>query len=491
MRPGGIPVLPIAPVESTGGGAVAAPGASGLGDATSAGAKGSRAAASTTGEAPTVEELLEEGLYRAGASPVHLAIRGTPAADSVRCAWRGVARTAEQRAGAIRFWLRLAATDPIPDAVYLETLFAVVLDTLASDYRETAKANFLAIARGGESMEYLFLTCFADYAVTNFLLGTGTTPTTVTVANDRMGEAASYELYVREHDTGTYGTEALKTRGDYEAGLQAQVVAAETALSAEIGGREAVVFLAPMGAHNAIGFEAWQAVASWAVVTDDDDVVQAIRDDTPEGDPEHTQTLANLTSRITTAAAADGQATTRVTTVGGLQTHYRTTLLAYADITPGDGATTTFTPKQPPAAPTCTNGTVFANPSANRELVKDCEALLAAKGHPAGHGHAQLEHRHGDEQLDRRHDRGHADAGDGGEPGDAGALAQAPHLARARLGTRHPLGGHPNGDPGQSPPPRVPPPAARGRQATQADAHRLHAQAPRPRQRPLPTPDHV
>ena len=161
--------------------------------------------------------------------------------------------------------------------------------------------------------------------------------------------------------------------------MQAQVVAAETALSAEIGGREAVVFLAPMGAHNAIGFEAWQAVAQWAVVTDDAGVVQAIRDDTPEGDPEHTQTLANLTSRITTAAAADAHATTRVTTVGSLQTHYRTTLLAYADITPGDGSTTTFTPKQPPAAPTCTNGTVFANPGANRELVKDCEALLAAK----------------------------------------------------------------------------------------------------------------
>ena len=228
-------------------------------------------------------------------------------------------------------------------------------------------------------MDYLFLTCFADYAVTGFLLGSGTTPTTVTVAYDPMGDAASYDLYVREHDSGTYGTAALQTRGDYEAALQAQVVAAEKTLSDEIGGREAVVFLAPMGAHNAIGFEAWQAVAQWAVVTDDDDVVQVIRDDTPEGDPEHTQTLANLTSRITTAAAADGHATTRVTTVGGLQTHYRTTLLAYADITPGDGATTTFTPKQPPAAPTCTNGTVFADPADNRELVKDCQALLAAK----------------------------------------------------------------------------------------------------------------
>ena len=333
----------------------------------------------STPDAPTVEELLQHGLHIAGASPAHLAIRGTPAANSVRCAWRGIARTAQQREDAIRFWLQIQPTDALPSVTVVETLFAVVLDSLNPEFRETAKANFLAIARGGESMDYLFLTCFADYAVTAFLLGTGTTPMTVTVAYDRMDEAASYELYVREHDSGTYGTEALKTRGAYEAGLQAQVVAAETALSDAIGGREAVVFLAPMGAHNAIGFEAWQAVASWAVVTDDDDVVQAIRDDTPEGDPEHTQTLANLTSRITTAAAGDAHATTRVTTVGGLQTHYRTTLLAYADITPGDGATTTFTPAQPPAAPTCTNGTVFADPADNRELVKDCQALLAAK----------------------------------------------------------------------------------------------------------------
>ena len=138
---------------------------------------------------------------------------------------------------------------------------------------------------------------------------------TLTVAYDRwpttgglrpVDEAAAYDLYVREHDTGTYGTAALQTRGEYEAALQAQVAAAEAALSDEIGGREAVVFLAPMGAHNAIGFEAWQAVAQWAVATDDANVVQAIRDDTPEGDPEHTQTLANLTSRTATAAGGDG-----------------------------------------------------------------------------------------------------------------------------------------------------------------------------------------
>ena len=142
-------------------------------------------AAASQGPAATVEELSAEGLHLAGASPVHLAIRDTLAASSVRCAWRGVARTIDQRADAIRFWLRLGARGTIPDQVFLERLFAVVLDTVDPDYRETAKANFLAIARGGESMEYVFLACFADYAVTAFLLGTGTTPATVTVAYDR------------------------------------------------------------------------------------------------------------------------------------------------------------------------------------------------------------------------------------------------------------------------------------------------------------------
>ena len=57
----------------------------------------------------------------------------------------------------------------------------------------------------------------------------------------------------------------------------------------------------------------------------------------------------HLTSRITTAAAADGQSANRATTVSGLQPYYGDTLKAYADITPGDGQTTTFTPSQPPA----------------------------------------------------------------------------------------------------------------------------------------------
>ena len=334
------------------------------------------AASAERGAEPTVEELLDEGLELAGASPVHLALRGTARAATVRCAWRGIARTSAQREDAIRFWLRLGANDDIPSTTFLEVFFSTFLDSLNPEYRETAKANFLAIARGGLSEEYLFLTCFMDYTVSHYLLGAG--PTSVTVAYDNRDEAASYELYRREHEAGTFGTDALQARGDYEASLQAIAVAAEEALAAEIGGREQIVFLAPMGAHHAIAFEAWQVVAHWDVVTETDGTVNAVRVGAPEGDPEHTQTVANLTSRITTAAASDAHAGSRIANVSGLQQEYRD-MGAYSDITPGDGETTTFTPSQPPAAPTCTNGTAVATPNDNRGLVQDCETLLATK----------------------------------------------------------------------------------------------------------------
>ena len=323
----------------------------------------------------TVEDLLEQGLHAAGASPVHLAIRGTVGAATVRCAWRGIARTAEQREDTIRFWLQLGAADVIPARSHLEALFAATLDVVFTDYRETAKSNFLAIARGGLSEEYRFLTCFADYTVSDYLLGAG--PTTVTVAYDNRDEARSYELYRREHEAGTFGSDPLQTRGDYEASLQDIVVAAEEALVAEVGGKERIVFLAPMGAHHAIAFEAWQAVAHWDVETVDG-TVNAVRVGAPEGDPEHTQTLADLSTRITTAAANDAHAGSRIANVSGLQGYYQT-IGAYGDITPGDGETTTFTPAQPPAAPTCTNGTAVTTPNDNRGLVSDCETLLAAK----------------------------------------------------------------------------------------------------------------
>ena len=83
-----------------------------------------------------------------------------------------------------------------------------------------------------------------------------------------------------------------------------------------------MVFLAPMGAHNAIAVEAWQAVAQGDLQTDDEGVVHAVRYGVPEGDPEYTQTLANLTTRITTAAVSDAFADDRLGNADELDDYY-------------------------------------------------------------------------------------------------------------------------------------------------------------------------
>ncbi len=268
-----------------------------------------------TGPTATVEEVLEKGLLLAEASPVHLAVRGSGVSSSTRCDWRGIARTLTQREAAIRFWLGLAATDTVPSASFLEILFTVTLDTLNPEYKETAKSNFLAIARGGLSTEYLFLTCYVDFTASEYLLGAG--PTTITLGYDRMGEAHSYELYEREHAAGQFGSDALLSQAAYQAKLDQIVWDAEDELSGLMDGQDSVVFLAPMGAHNAIAIEAWQVVAQWDVETVGG-TTNVIRHGTYPGDPEHTQTLANLSTRITTAATSDAFANNRIANVSGL-----------------------------------------------------------------------------------------------------------------------------------------------------------------------------
>ena len=227
-----------------------------------------------TSAVATVEEVLAKGLRLAEASPVHLAVRGTGVSNSTRCDWRGIARTPAQREAAVRFWLGLSATDTLPSASFLETLFTVTLDTLKPAYKETATSNFLAIARGGLNTEYLFLTCYVDYTASEYILGAG--PTTLTLAYDRRGEAHSYALYKKEHAAGQFGSDALLSESAYQAKLDQIVWDAEKALRELMEGRQSVVFLAPMGAHNAIAIEAWQVVAQWDVQTVEG-VVNAVR----------------------------------------------------------------------------------------------------------------------------------------------------------------------------------------------------------------------
>ena len=94
------------------------------------------------------------------------------------------------------------------------------------------------------------------------------------------------------------------SEGEYADWLSQIVSDVELVLGLVLGSREAVVFLAPMGAHNAIAVEAWQAVAQWDVQRATDGTVNAVRYGAHEGDPEHTQTLANLKSRVTAATTA-------------------------------------------------------------------------------------------------------------------------------------------------------------------------------------------
>ncbi len=347
------------------------------------------------GDAASVEDVLAKGLRLAEVSPVHLAVRGIADAGSVRCEWRGVARTPEQREAAIRFWLDLDDDDLLPSPAEAERRFVTELKRINAVYPTTLISNFRAIASGGLSTGYTFLTCYADYAVQEYLLGSGDTGASneLSVAYDRMGESRSYDTYKLAHEGGEFGGEALMTEGEY-ADWRSQIVSdVELVLGIVLEGRESVVFLAPMGAHNAIAVEAWQAVAQWDLQTGDEGTVNAVRYGASPRDSEHTQTLANLESRITAATAPEGGASggsseatpTRIASVRGLTKYYRD-IGAYGDITPDDGSTATFTPAQPPATYTCASGNAITNPGSNRPLVHDCQALLGGKDTLKGTG---------------------------------------------------------------------------------------------------------
>ena len=248
-----------------------------------------------------VEDALEKGLHLAEASPVHLAIRGTARRGSVRCGWRGVARTSEQREEAIRFWLELDDGEALPSATEVEEQLMLGLNRINAAFVETAQAGFRTIARGGTSTDQVFLTCYVDYTTSEYLLGAG--HSTLTVAYNGMGEARSYALYKRALEAGEFGDEALMTEEEYDGWLDVLVEAVELFMRGALEGHEGVVFLAPMGAHNAIAVETWQVVDQWDVQTVDG-VVNAVRYGAGAGDPEHTQTLSELRTRIRTAVGS-------------------------------------------------------------------------------------------------------------------------------------------------------------------------------------------
>ena len=270
---------------------------------------------------PGVEAVMEKGLALAGASPVHIAIRGNSVQDSTRCEWRGVARTAKQRDKAMRFWLGLSGSDPLPSPAEAERLFTAELERISAAYPETLKANFRDLAWGGLSSEYLFLTCYVDYTVSEYLLGGGTKE--LTVAYDRFAEERSYELYQRAHAMGELGSQELLSEGRYQEFLDGQADLGGRTLDALFEGKDTIVFLAPMAAHNAIAVEVWQAVAQWDVEVDDSGTKVAVRYGASLEDAEFSQPLSNLESRITIAGASDSFAGKRMTDTAQITQYYR------------------------------------------------------------------------------------------------------------------------------------------------------------------------
>ncbi len=297
--------------------------------------------------APSVEDVLEKGLYLAEASPVHIALEGTAQPGSVRCHWRGIARTLSQREDSIRFWLGKDDDEPLPTPTELEVEFKSHLDGTAPRYRPYLTAQYEPIWRGGFSDEILKMTCYADYNVSRYALGEG--PGNVTVAYDvPLAESRSYDLFKRSHEAGQFGFEPLPTESEYEQLLAGQLSEPQSILVDLLEGRSAVVFLAPLGAHGNVAIEAWQAVEQWDLQIDEEGAVNALRYGAEIDDPEYSQTLADLRARITAAASSDVFADSRIESIDGL-TDYYGEIGAYGDITPDDGSDDTFTPSQPPS----------------------------------------------------------------------------------------------------------------------------------------------
>ena len=323
---------------------------------------------------PPVEQVMEEGWRLSESSPVHLAFRGRLAPDTARCQWRGIARTLAQREEAIRFFLDLDDDAPLPSTTEVERLFDEFIERVSPAKPETTKANFRAITHGGLTTEYLFLICYVDFRVSEYLVGSG--PQTIQVAYDQLADINSYGLYRKAQAAGEHGDEALISEAEYNYWLRLAVTNSEAAMSEFMLGRESIVFLAPLGSH-AIAVEAWQAVAQWDVQLVDG-ALQAVRYGAGDHDAEYSQPLATLKSRITTAAATDQFAEKRIASAEGLEAYYRE-IGAYDDITPGDGIDNPFTPAQPPPVPPCVTGGAVADPGAHRQQVHDCQALLAAQ----------------------------------------------------------------------------------------------------------------
>ena len=333
-------------------------------------------------EFPSTEELLDRGWHGLNRSPTHIAIRGTIAEGSIRCHGPGRAQTLAQREETLRFWLNIADGDPLPGLETMREKLSVERAGVPIRFQEYAYSGIEAAMIGGLFADRARIVCYAELATADYLVGEG--PQQITVGYHLLDEIYSHELYTRISDDRVNPSTPRMSRGEFESFVRAKLHGYETAISEFLAGREAVIFLAPMGLHDTIAVEAWQAVAQWDLQTNtfEDDMGNqmsatfAVRYDVPDGHPESRQQYSEFETRIEDHLS-DSELS-RIANISGLEAYYRE-IGAYGDITPDDGSTATFTPAQPPAPYACAGATVIADPSTKQSLVHDCEALLEAK----------------------------------------------------------------------------------------------------------------
>ena len=175
-----------------------------------------------------------------------------------------------------------------------------------------------------------------------------------------------------------------------------------------IEGREVVLCRRPEGRHTSA--EAWQVFFTWDVQRREDGtavVVHPDRDYWRRYEDDYQAYRSRLEMEVpvfTQAVAAANQE--RIDEYGGRTaaddgypmlvtdsnhlSQFLTDIGAYSH------------PDGPPALPAPPCGLAMPDQIDNPGLMRDCQALLAAKDHAAGYGHPQLERGHGHHRLGRR-----------------------------------------------------------------------------------------
>ena len=304
------------------------------------------AAGPSSPDTRTVEELLEEGDHWTGLHSTHIVLRGVVTAESIRCHWTGMAILSLETSKLWTFVTGTEAAEETPAREEIEKLLQPLINPTGEGpiTREGAVINHLL--KGGYSEDLIQLLCYADYHVSEYLLGTGPEKVTVAYGSIFFTETG-WDVIKKPTAVAMYTDEKPIDKERYEQErLRPLEEVLRTHLTHALSNRETIVFLHPASALGDLAIETWSGLAHWDVQKDHTGQLLAVRYGTNQWDPEHAQTVDELKKRVTSAAATDALAGKRLASIDDITQHYRE-MGAYGDITPHDDSDETFTPAKP------------------------------------------------------------------------------------------------------------------------------------------------